>query len=185
MSRAFFYTIHNFALWLKPLKTKQTLFNDDLLRKVIRVNWPRTISNESLYDRTHMKPWSILMMKRRLSWFGHLMRLPSDTPARPSLRHFVKPVKRPIERPKTTWLSTVVNDLKEHSSIQIHQNLDTALQQLEIMCSDRKLWTETVCGTMLSKMTNVHWWWCFHMGKNSRSTVNTAKTCLRNCSREK
>ena len=101
-----------------------------------------------------MKPWSILVMKRRLSWFGHLMRLPPDTPARQSLRHFVKPVKHPIGRPKTTWLSTVVNHLKEHSSIQIDQNLDTALQQLEIMCSDRKLWTEAVCGTMLSKMTN-------------------------------
>ena len=45
------------------------------------------------------------------------------------------------------WLSTVVrtvvNDLKEHSSIQIQQNLDTVLQQLEIMCFDRKFWTET------------------------------------------
>ena len=105
------------------------------LRKVIGINWPRTLSNESLYDRSHMKPWSILVMKRRLSWFGHLMRLPPDTPARQSLCHFVKPVKRLIGRPKTTRLSTVVNHLKEHSSIQIHQNLDTALQQLEIMCS--------------------------------------------------
>ena len=85
--------------------------------------------------RIHMKPWSILVMKRRLSWFGHLMRLPLDTPVRQSLRHFVKPVKRPIGWPKTTWLSIVVNDLKEHSSIQIHQNLDTALQH---MCSDRE-----------------------------------------------
>ena len=76
-----------------------------------------------------------------------------DTPARQSLHHFVKPVKRPIGRPKTTWLSTVVNDLKEHSSIQVHQNLDTVFQQLEIICSDR---TETVCSTMLSEMTNVH-----------------------------
>ena len=41
-------------------------------------------------------------MKRRLSWFGHLMRLPPETPARQSLRHFIKPVKCPTGRPKTT-----------------------------------------------------------------------------------
>ena len=69
-------------------------FQQRLLHRVIR---PRTISDESLYDRTHTKPWSILVMKRRLSLFGHLMRLPPDTPARQSLRHFVKPVKRPSD----------------------------------------------------------------------------------------
>ena len=134
--------LYNSELWTltKTLEDKIDSFQRRLLRKVIRVNWPRTISNESLYDRTHM-PFN---------------ETSSDTPARQSLRHFVKPVKCPIGRPKTTWLSTVVNDLKEHSSIQIYQNLDTVLQQLEIMCFDRKFWTETVCSTMLSKMKNVH-----------------------------
>ena len=150
--------LYNSELWTltKSLKDKIDSFQRRLLLKVIRVHWPRTISNESLYDRTHMKRWSNLVMKRRLSWFGHLRRLPPDTPVRQSLHNFMEPVKRPIGRPKTTWLMTVVNDLKENSSIQIHQNLDTALQQLEIMCSNRKLGTETVCSTMSSRMTNVH-----------------------------
>ena len=150
--------LYNSELWTitKTLEDKIDSFQRRLLHKVIRVYWPRTISNESLYDRTHLKPWSNLVMKRRLSWFGHLMRLPPHTPARQSLRHFMKPVKRPIGRSKTTWLSTVVNYLKENSSIQIHQNLDIALQQLEVMCSVSKLWTETVCSTMSSRMRNVH-----------------------------
>ena len=84
-----------------------------------------------------MKPWSVITMKRRLSWFGHLMRLPPETPA----RHFIKPVKRPTGRPKTTWLSTRatgLSDLKEHSTITIKtSDIESAIHELERWCSDR------------------------------------------------
>ena len=149
--------LYNSVLWIltKSLEDKIDSFQRKLLRKVIRVYWPRIISNESLHDRTHMKPWSVVVLKRRLSWFGHLMRLPPGTPAKQSLSHFIEPTKRPIGRPKTTWLSTIMNDLKEHSNLQIHNKLSTTLQELENVCSDRKNWTRLINSIMLSKTTNV------------------------------
>ena len=60
--------LYNSELWTltKTLEDKIGSFQRRLLCKVIRVYWPHTISNESLYDRTHMKPWRNLVMKRRL-----------------------------------------------------------------------------------------------------------------------
>ena len=58
--------LYNSEIWTltKSLEDKIDSFQRRLLRKVIRVNWPRLISNEDLYNRTHMKPWSVIIMKR-------------------------------------------------------------------------------------------------------------------------
>ena len=151
--------VYNSEIWTltKSLEDKIDSFQRRLLQKVIRVNRPRLISNEDLYNRTHMKPGSVIIMKRRLSWFGHLMRLPPETPGRQSLRHFIKPVKRSTDRPKTTWLSMVLNDLKEHSTITIKtSDIESAIYELELWCSDRNNWNYIIHRTMLSKTTNVH-----------------------------
>ena len=60
--------LYNSELWTltKSLEDKIDSFQRRLLRKVIRVNWPRLISNVDLYNRTHMKPWSNIIQKRRL-----------------------------------------------------------------------------------------------------------------------
>ena len=85
------------------------------------------------------------------------MRLPPETPARQSLRHFIKPVKRPTSRPKTTWLSTVLSDLKEHSTITIKtSDIGSTIHELELWCSERSNWNYIIHSTMLSKTTNVH-----------------------------
>ena len=151
--------LYNSEIWTltKCIEDKIYPFQGRLLRKVIRVDWPHLISNEDLYNRTHMKPWSVRIMKRRLSWFGHLMRLLPETPARQSLRHFIKAVKCPTGRLKTTWLSTALSDLKEHSTITIKTlDIESAIHELELWCSDRSNWNCIIHGTMLSKTMNVH-----------------------------
>ena len=72
------------------LESQRETFHGRLFRKVIHVTWPTVITNEELYKRTKKTPWSLTICKRRLSWFGHLLCLPSETPAKRSLKAFVK-----------------------------------------------------------------------------------------------
>ncbi len=97
-------------LWTvnKQLEQKLTdVFQRRLLKKILRIKWPFTISNKELYERTKREKWSVKIMKRRLKWLGHLIRLPEETSAKKAKRESLRPVKRPRGRPKDTWMSLV------------------------------------------------------------------------------
>ena len=99
-------------------------------------------------------PWSATILKRRLNWFGHLLRLPKTTPARIALEEFAKPTKRPTGRPKTTWLGIVLNDIKKYKNIEIKSDLKYNIANLEQICNNRKNWNKLVGSPML-QVTNV------------------------------
>ena len=149
--------LYNSELWTltKNLENKVDTFQRKLLRKAIHISWPRLISNEQLYERTNVPTWSSTILKRKMSWFGHLMRLSPETPARVALENFVKPVKRPIGRPKTTWLDITMKELKNMTNIPLTKDNAANLKHLETLCSDRKLWRKVVDSMMLMKLTNV------------------------------
>jgi hypothetical protein len=150
--------LYNSELWTltKTLENTIDSFQRRILRKVIHVMWPRTINNKELYERTHMTPWSIKVSKRRLSWLGHLLRLPTETPAREALQTYIIAAKRPIGRPKTTWMSVILNDINSHSKIELTGDLNQDIDRLELICSDRKAWTKIVDCTMAAKQASVH-----------------------------
>ena len=150
--------LYNSELWTltKTLENTIDSFHRRLLRKMIHVKWPRTISNKDLYERTHMIPWSKTINRRRLTWFGHLLRLPSDTPAREALRIYATPTEKPSEKPKTIWLSTIFSDLKCYSDIQIVGDIGKDLERLELISINRKEWARTVDCTISAKLMQVH-----------------------------
>ena len=45
--------------------------------KEVNIRYLRKITNEMLYNTTNQKPWSQIV-KRSLSFFGHMARLPDD-----------------------------------------------------------------------------------------------------------
>ena len=107
--------LYNSELWTLT-KTKENqidIFQRNLLRKILNIHWPHTISNEKLQDITRETNWSEVIKLRRLRWIGHLHRLPESTPAHQALVEALRPTKRPRGRPATTWISMVNNDLKE------------------------------------------------------------------------
>ena len=110
-------------------------------------------------SRNVPKSWSLIICKRRLSWFGHLLRLPSETPAKRSLKAFVKTWKRSAGRPKTTWLSLILSDISKYSNINLSEHQEKDLESLEKICDDRKAWIKTVDCIMSSKKTKMQWWW--------------------------
>ncbi len=102
----FFY---NSELWSlnTSLGKRIDRYHRNLLRKMLRIKWPYTISNKQLYERTKEQKWSNKVKKRRMSFLGHLLRLPSEAPAQQALHEALIPVQRPPGRPKTTWISSI------------------------------------------------------------------------------
>ena len=67
-------------------ETKQIdSFQEKLLRISINIRYPRIISSIQLMELTKQKPWSQMIKKQRLRWFGHCKRLPDDSPAKQAL----------------------------------------------------------------------------------------------------
>ena len=58
-------------------------------------------------------PWSQTIQKRRLAWFGHLIRLPEQTSAKEAYWEAQsKFTKKVADRQPNTWLSTIKKDFK-------------------------------------------------------------------------
>ena len=134
--------LYNSELWTltKKLENTNDTFQRRHLRKILGINWQRNISNNELYARTKCEPWSEIIRERRLTWLGHLMRLHPETPARKALKEYLRKVKRPQGRPKTTWMQTVRQDL---TSIGIKLDLSKeaqTLKRLSDLTHDRKNW---------------------------------------------
>ena len=99
--------LYNSELWTLTEKSKSSInaFHRKLIRTAcLNIRWPTIITNNDLYTTTKVKPWSEIIIKRQLSWFGHLVRLPDDTPAKRSLNYSLLPSKKPPGRQKTTWI---------------------------------------------------------------------------------
>ena len=100
-------------------------FQRSFLRQIIR---NRRISNNELYKAFNVEPWSTAVKRRRLTWFGHLNRLPDDAPAKRALAEARRPYKRVRGGQRTTWLGTVAKDFKA---------VNTTVSEAIIIAQDR------------------------------------------------
>jgi len=110
--------LYNSEIWslTQTLEKEIDVFQRRLLRKTMgyrytenREYWP---SNDRLYKETKQTPWSVKIAKRRLSFFGHVCRLPETTPVKIALREALRPAKNPQGRPKTTYIKVIETQLK-------------------------------------------------------------------------
>ena len=131
--------LYNSHLWSMNTTREGTIdaFQRRLLRHAINIRYPRRISNESLYNITKEVRWSQAIAYRRLVWFGHMMRLPAETPVRRALKEAEIPVKLPRGRPKTTWLSSMKNQLAEAGM---------SWENAKVTAEDRESWREVTRG---------------------------------------
>ena len=100
-----FYYIQS-KLWTLTKKHEEIIdrFQRKLMRKILNLNWREKVSNDKVYKETNSTPWSQTVKRRRLTWYGHLLRLPEDTPARKSLKEAKNPCK------KTKWRAKINMD---------------------------------------------------------------------------
>ena len=58
----------------------------NIQRKILNITLPEKLGNNAFYERTTVSARGKIMEKRRLTWYGHLLRLPEETPAKKALR---------------------------------------------------------------------------------------------------
>jgi len=75
--------VYNRKLWTlnRKLENEIDIFQRGLLRKILTIKYPRIISNEKLHKITKEMNWSH-KIKIRLTFLGHILRLPDNAPAR-------------------------------------------------------------------------------------------------------
>lgn len=144
--------MYNSELWTlsKKLENDIDIFQRRLLRQILKIHYPDIISNENLYKKAKQKPWSDIIRKRRLSWIGHLLRLPENTPARQALKTYLNPAKRPQGRPKLNWVTQVQKDLKNIRSALKIEDPNTYF-----IATNRKEWRKTVNSGNNSAVSNI------------------------------
>ena len=130
--------LYNSELWtITPtIEAAIDAFHRRLIRtSCLNIKWPKIINNENVYNMTKLKPWSASIIKRQLSWFGHLIRLPDDCPAKISLYYAQQTTLKPRGRQKTTWMSMMKKRFDK---------LNITWDQACILAQDRVEWNKLI-----------------------------------------
>ena len=69
--------------------------------------------------------------------FGHMVRLPTDTPVQQAIKEVRRPTKRPVGKPTSSWIQTMTRQLDS-----IGMTWDEAVQAAQ----DRDGWRQVVKG---------------------------------------
>ena len=101
---------------------------------MINVKWPQKISTEELRKKIKFEDWSKEISIRRLTWCGHLLRLPPNCPAQITLKLLEEPT-RTTRSKRSTWLPIIKKQL---SSINI------SWEQAKELALDRTSWREII-----------------------------------------
>ena len=118
--------------WRMTKKDLQKLsgFHTKSLRRILRIFWPNTISNEELYETCHQESMEDILMRRRWRWIGHILRKKADDITKTAL-HWTPEGRRKRGRPKNTWRRTVENEMT---------NLHHTWGSIKKMAQDRREW---------------------------------------------
>ena len=128
--------LYNASTW--TLTKTQEASIDSFQRRLIRTNvlnitWPKKISNESVYKISKLQPWTQKIRKQKLTWFGHLMRMDEEVPARKALRYAEQHYEKPQGRPKETWIHSTQKLFEEHDMAR-SKTSNTRQESLERPC---------------------------------------------------
>ncbi|XP_071123279.1 uncharacterized protein [Mytilus edulis] len=120
---------------------KLSSFLNGCIRKILRIFWPRKITNKDLHETTGPNNMETLLIKAKKIWrcIGHIRRRPAEDLNRVALR-LTPEEKRKKRRPKATWRRTVEAEMKEHgiSWVKIEkkaQNRDEWKDLVLIICA--------------------------------------------------
>ena len=74
------HLLYGFECWRMTESdiTKLSVFHTTNLRRILRIFWPDTISNQQLLARCNQDSMETIIMGRRWRWIGHVMRREQD-----------------------------------------------------------------------------------------------------------
>ena len=83
-----------------------------MLRRMCGVQLSDRVATGELLQRCGIRAVEVLLKRRRLKWFGHVVRRGVEDPLG-RVQLVEAPGRRPCRRPKKTWRWTVEEDLTE------------------------------------------------------------------------
>ena len=102
------------------------------LRRILDIHWYHRVSNCEVRHLTEQPPLTTIIQKRRLTLFGHLVRMDESADTRRILTAVPQSEwRRPVGRPYTSWMATLKNDLAQHN-LTLEDAIELAL--------DKPLW---------------------------------------------
>ena len=102
------------------------------LRILLGIRWYQFVRNDDVWRLTKQPKLTAIIQSRRLTLFGHIMRMDGNADAeRILLASPPADGRRQLGRPRITWLSTIQQDLKHH-----HLTLPEAAD----LAQNRSLW---------------------------------------------
>jgi len=106
--------------------------------------WYHHVSNCEVRRLTEQPPLTSIIQKRRLTLFGHLVRIYESADARRILTAVPQSEwRRPVGQPYTSWMATLKNDLARHN-LTLEDAIELAL--------NKPLWR------LLAASGATHWW---------------------------
>ena len=94
------------------------------------------------------------MKKRRLTWYGHLLRLPEETSAKKALREAQISSKKPRGGQRQIWLKFIMKDLEKVEAAVVvkggghfDRNYNVT-NYLEVLAKNRQHWQMVVNSAM-------------------------------------
>lgn len=117
--------------WLVTALTTHMLqtFVNRCLRSIVRIWWPRLITNERLWEITNQREISKEIRQRKYGWLGHTLRKDTNDIAHAALT-WNPQGNRSRGRPRTTWRRTIMNETSK------------SIGELRFMARDRVNWRE-------------------------------------------
>ena len=88
-------------------------FQRRLLRTyVLNAKWPNIVKNKDVYRKTAATEWGNIIRKRRLKWFGKVIKADESTPVKKAFNYANAPYQRPRGKPTSIWLSIIKSDFR-------------------------------------------------------------------------
>ena len=114
-------------------------FGTNCYRHILRIRRGDKISNKTIYERVKQKPLSNKLIKRQLTWVGHILRYDSNEPVRiyglyePSNQLCDKFGKVKAGRPKTSYVNYI-------SGLISSRDISLSADEIERKAQDRNAW---------------------------------------------
>ena len=134
--------LYNCGSWTVPKSVLSHLdkCHRSHLRSILDIHWPNTISNGLLYRRCDTRPLSEIVKEAHWRMLGHILRMPTDTPAQLAIQFALKEAteyKGRRGRHQTNLLETIRADLRRH---QLELQSDADMRILRELATDKNKW---------------------------------------------
>jgi hypothetical protein len=108
--------LHGYQTWLVTCEIQRKLqsFVNRCLWYIMKIWWPRVISNEKLWEMTRQINISKEITKRKFGWIGHTLHKDGSEPCKAALQWNPQGT-RGRGRPRNSWRRTTLNVSGKHS----------------------------------------------------------------------